>query len=110
MTLQFSSLIILDFAESFTECALMHYNIRCQRLRQYLQYSFFDGILKSSMMTPLSNILGKPPRASWKRNLANIIKKRLDRRDQQHTVDALEGLSDNGEHKKDSNAQAMLLA
>ena len=48
-----------------------------------------------------SNILGQPPRAGRKRNLANIIKKRLGRRDQQHTVDELEGLSDNGEHKKD---------
>jgi len=46
-----------------------------------------------------SNVLGQPPRAGRRRNLANIIKKRLDRRDQQHTVDALEGLSDNGEHK-----------
>src|SRR6218665_746890 len=42
--------------------------------------------------------------------LGNIIKKRLGRRDQQHTVDALEGLHDNGEHKKGWHAQALLLA
>jgi len=54
---QVLSLIISDFAHNFTEGVLMHWNILCKRLQHYSQFSIFDGILKTSMVTPFIAIV-----------------------------------------------------